>query len=266
MSNNAPTKNVMKEDFGWEIPVETVPLPSKGIIYSPDSTLYNRETLQIKAMTAQEEDILASQAYIKEGTVVLNLIKSCISDKSIDVDSLIAGDRNALMVSIRITGYGPEYNVGHTCVNCGKSNQVIADLSQLSIKRLKEPPTKLGENIFSFKLPVTGKTVDFKFLDGYDKKEIAIKEKRLKGMGIYREQPVTSYLENVIVSIDGVTDKNKITHFVKNMPARDSKKLRDHIQDLEPGIDMSWKYICESCNSENNFNIPVTPEFFWPST
>ena len=63
-----------------------------------------------------------------------------------------------------------------------------------------------------------------------------------------------------------VTDKNKITHFVKNMPARDSKKLRDYIQDLEPGIDMSWNYICESCNSENNFNIPVTPEFFWPST
>ena len=133
MNEGMPTSNVMKDEFGWEVPVESVPLPSKGVIYSPDSLLYNTETLQIKAMTAKEEDILSSQAFIKENVAVEKLIQSCLIEKSIDVNELITGDRNALMVSIRITGYGTDYNVSHSCENCGSSNKVEVDLSQLTI-------------------------------------------------------------------------------------------------------------------------------------
>ena len=132
-----PTSNVMKDEFNWEVPVESVPLPSKGIIYSPDSLLYNTETLQIKAMTAKEEDILTSQAYIKEGVMIEKLISSCLIDKSINVNDLIAGDRNALMVSIRITGYGSDYNVSHTCTSCDHVNKITANLSELKIKRFR---------------------------------------------------------------------------------------------------------------------------------
>ena len=99
-SSHMMKNNIMKDDFGWEVPVESVPLPSRGVIYSPDSTVYNTETVQIKAMTALEEDILMSQPLIKNGTVITELIKSCVIDKSIDVDSLTLGDRNALMISI----------------------------------------------------------------------------------------------------------------------------------------------------------------------
>ena len=120
--------------------------------------------------------------------------------------------------------------------------------------------------MFIYDLPVTKKRVEFKYLTGHDQKEIDIKEKRYKNMGIKYDNTVTSYLENVIVSIDGVYDKNKIHHFVKNMPALDSRKLRKHIKDSEPGVDMSWNYECNDCGYENNFNMPMTSEFFWPST
>lgn len=266
MYEEIPTSNVMKDDFGWEVPVESVPLPSKGVIYNPDSLLYNTETLQIKAMTAKEEDILTSQAFIKENTVVEKLIQSCLIEKSIDVNELITGDRNALMVSIRITGYGSDYKVTHMCENCSSTNTIDVDLSQLSIRRLSEKPVQEGLNLFEFKLPVTGKVVQYKFLNGHNQKEIAVIEKRLKNSGIIQNNNVTSFLENTIVSIDGVTDKNKIKHFINNMPALDSRKLRTHIKKAEPGIDMTWKYSCKNCGHGNDMQLPITSEFFWPST
>lgn len=259
-------KNIIKNDFGWEVPYETVPLPSEGIIYDPDTTLFNKKSLQIKAMTAKEEDILTSQAYIKSGTVIENLIKSCLVDKSFNVNDLIAGDRNALMISIRITGYGSDYKMTHNCNNCGGKNNVNANLSELEIKRLKTKPVENGKNLFEFTLPVTNKKVVYKYLTGHDEIEEEIKEKRKESLGINTSNKVTSFLENVIVSIDGITDKNKITHFIRNMPALDSRRLRLHIRESEPGIDMNWQYQCEFCNKSNNISLPITSEFFWPST
>ena len=76
------------------------------------------ETVDIKAMTAREEDILTSRAFIKKGTVITELIRSCLVDKRIDPNSLLSGDRNALMVAIRVTGYGVEYSTEVTCPVC----------------------------------------------------------------------------------------------------------------------------------------------------
>lgn len=258
--------DIMRDEFGWTVPVESVPLPSRGMIYSPDSMLYNTETLQIKAMTAKEEDILTSQALIKENTVIENLIASCLVDKTINVNNLTNGDRNALMVSIRITGYGSDYKVTHNCFGCGHQNNVNVQLNNLQIKRLNQEPEESGKNLFSYTLPVTKKKVVYKFLTGNDQKEIALTEKRLKAAGVVYDNNITSFLENTIVSIDGITDKNKIKHFVLNMPALDSRKLRRHIQESEPGIDMSWEYKCQNCGHANDISIPITAEFFWPST
>ena len=266
MINGIPQNNVMKDDFNWEVPVESIPLPTRGIIYSPDSLLFNTETLQIKAMTAKEEDILTSQAFIKENIVVEKLIASCLIEKSIDVNQMITGDRNALMVSIRVTGYGADYNISHSCGNCGHNNNINVDLSKLAIKRLKTAPIEEGKNIFEYTLPVTKKVVRYKFLTGYDQKEIAITEKRLKKAGVAYDNTVTSFLENTILAVDGVTDKNKIKHFVINMPALDSRSLRQHIRQSEPGIDMTWNYDCSDCNHSNDIALPITSEFFWPNT
>lgn len=261
-----PKRDILKDDFGWDIPVETVPLPSRGVIYNPDSFLYNRESLNIKAMTAHEEDILSSAAFIKEGTSVIRAIKSCITDPDVDVDEMIAGDRNALMVSMRITGYGSSYPVHHSCASCRTRNEVTVELNNLSINRLDQEPVEKGKNLFEYILPVTGKKVRYKFLTGRDEREDSIKRDRLEKAGIVSNNTVTSFLERSIVSIDNVDDKNKISHFVKNMPALDSRKLRLHIINSEPGIDMSWEYQCSTCGTDNSFNIPITSEFFWPRT
>jgi hypothetical protein len=257
--------NIMKDDFGWEVPVESVPLPSKGVIYSPNSILHGKETLQIKAMTAQEEDILMSPALAKDGSTIIHLIKSCLIDKSIDVNELIAGDRNALMISIRVTGYGTHYPININCENCSKLNEVDVDLSTLEIKRLNISPIEIGKNEFSFDLPVMKKQVIFKYLNANDDKNRQAKvdfiEKHSQGL---RTNNVTSFLEESIVSIDGIKDKNKIVHFVKNMPAFDSKSLRKYINENAPGINMKQECTCSYCGHKNEFNLPINSNFFWP--
>ena len=199
MNEGMPTSNVMKDEFGWEVPVESVPLPSRGVIYSPDSLIYNTETLQIKAMTAREEDILSSQAYIKENSVVENLIVSCLMEKSIDVNDLIIGDRNALMVSIRITGYGTDYKIKHSCESCSHSNEVVVDLSKLGIKRLVEEPLAPGKNIFQYQLPVTKKNIHYKFLNGHNQKEIACLTQRCIGYQFVIEDGIFADLRNILM-------------------------------------------------------------------
>ena len=144
------THNQAQQDLGFDIPVETVPLPSQGKIYSEDNWFYNKETIDIKSMTANEEDILASQAYIKKGTVIEELIKSCVMNRDANVDDLVIGDRNAVSIAIRITGYGSDYTVVSQCANCSASNDVIVDLSELEIKRLTIEPVSENETKFIF--------------------------------------------------------------------------------------------------------------------
>tara|TARA_R110002126_G_scaffold280825_1_gene428391 strand:+ start:257 stop:1087 length:831 start_codon:yes stop_codon:yes gene_type:complete len=266
MPDGLARQNVMKEDFGWEVPIEAIPLPSRGTLYSPDSVLYNRETLKIKSMTAHEEDILASPAFHKDGSTITQLIKSCLTDNAIDPDDLILGDRISLMVGIRVTGYGPAYNASSSCKSCDHMNKFEADLSSLEINRLKIKPVSEGVNEFEFNLPVTKKKVTFKYLTGGEERlRNQTSKNQSKVLKTKIETNVTSYLESTIASVDGIRDRLKIKHFIYNMPAFDSKKLRSFILDNEPGINMSHNLTCERCGVSNDVSLPITSEFFWPS-
>ena len=259
------TRDVMKDDFGFEIPVESIPLPSKGITYPSDSPLHNCETVDVRAMTAREEDILTSRALIKKGTVISELIKSCLVDKRVDVSQLLSGDRNALMVALRVTGYGADYNVEADCPACGAKSKQTFNLSELELKPLDLDPVEPGTNLFETMLPVTKKKVRFKFLTGADEEEILTIQERKKKAGGMGDNVVTTRLQFSIVAIEGKTDKNLINSFIRNMPARDSLHLRNHIDKHEPGIDMTSHMDCPSCSETSEVRIPLGVTFFWPS-
>ena len=266
MSEGMEKRNVLKDDFGWEVPVDNVPLPSKGAIYDPDSRLFNKEFIKIKAMTAREEDILSSRALLQEGTAIKHLIKSCLIDKDINIDELTSGDKDALLVSIRITGYGSDYHVSTNCESCGFSNDVTVDLSELEIKRLSIKPVEEGQNKFRFTLPVSKKVVIFKFLNSFDYENIAAKIKFSKNkLGMKIEGVITLFLEEAIISIDNIKEKHKIKKFVDNMPAYDSRALRDYIAENEPRVIMEHSFKCSNCDHDNTSSLPMKQNFFWPS-
>ena len=260
------TRDVMKDDFGFEIPVESVPLPTRGVVYSPDSPLHLSETVDIRAMTAREEDILTSRALIKKGTVITNLLQSCVVDKRVDVQKMLSGDRNAMMVSLRITGYGAEYATEVDCPSCGDRAKHDFDLSSLSIKELQIQPLEQGVNLFEFKLPVTKKVINFKFLTGADEEEIMVIQERKKKTGSQADSLVTTRLQFSIISVDGKTDRNLISSFVRSMPARDSMALRQFIDKNEPGIDMKTFMQCDACGETSEVRMPLGAGFFWPET
>ena len=262
------SRNVMKEDFGMEIPVEVVPLPSQGKIYPEGTSIHNCETLEIKAMTAREEDILTSRALIKKGTVISELLRSCLIDKSINVDAMISGDRNALMTAIRITGYGADYQVEVTCPECGESSKQEFNLAELPIKRLEIQPIEEGANRFSFTLPVSKKNVVFRFLTGADEQNISIEQDRKKKKKLSGDVDslVTNRLLYSIVSVDGVDGRNKISMFVRHMPARDSRMLRKFMDDNEPGVEMKAWMECSNCLESSEVGLPIGVSFFWPDS
>lgn len=256
-----------RQAIGFDLPVAEVPLPSRGLVY-PDGPLAGAETIEIKAMTAREEDILMNRTLVRKGTVVTELIKSCIVDKNIDVNSMISGDRNALMVAVRITGYGADYSPKVTCPSCESQQDFSVNLESLPVKELDLGKLKQvghGQNAFEFLLPLSKKTVIFKFLTGKEEERILqdIEAKRKKG--IVQENLVTTKLMNSIVAIEGNTERGFINQFCQHMPARDSLALRKVLDESEPGVDMSSDFVCNSCGHTEVLTVPLGPSFFWPN-
>ena len=261
-----PVRNVMKDDFNFEVPVESVPLPSMGVVYGTDSPLFRQETVDIKAMTAREEDILTSRALIKKGTVITHLLRSCMINKQVDPDEMLTGDRNAIMTAIRITGYGADYNVEVECPACSERSKQKFDLTTLPIKRLNVNPIAEGANLFEYVLPVSKKKVRFKFLTGADEAELGVMQERRKKQGSAADNLVTQRLMFAIQAVDNVTDKTKIAAFCRNMPARDSLELRRHIDLNEPGVEMKSWMDCPSCLEHAEVRLPIGAAFFWPDS
>lgn len=255
----------VKAEFGLDIPVEMAPLPSCGRVYPKDSPLHGLEELDITPMTAREEDILTSEGLLKKGTVITELIKSCLVNKYVDPGHMLIGDRNALMVSIRITGYGADYEAETQCSSCSVTTPKAFDLAGLELRRLTIEPVSEGMNLFEFALPYTKKRVRFRFLTGDDETEIMATTAKQKKLGLRSDTMVTTNLLYSIVSIEGIEDRGKIARFVKMMPARDSMALRMYMRDHEPGIIMKQEVTCDACGEAEEVAMPMGVKFLWPA-
>ncbi len=251
-------------DPNYAPPVTSVKLPSKGLVYPPESPLYMLESVDIKSVSAKEENILASPVLIKKGIVLTTLMQACITNRSINPDKMLVGDRNAILTAIRISAYGPHYSARVTCPECGEAADSDFDLSRLNLKTLDvEPAEGPGTNVFTFTLPVSKREVKFKLLDAetmvqLDKDIEAIRKKT------GQEQNVTMRLAAQIVSIAGVDPKN-LVRAVDDLAARDSRSLRVYMDEIAPGVDMAQEYECDSCGKTSEVEIPIGTEFFWPT-
>lgn len=257
-------------DVDFTVPVATVPLPSKGVVYPTSSPLFGVTSLDIKSMTAQEENILTSKALLRKGTVITQLMRSCITNKLIDPDELLVGDRNAIVYAIRISGYGPEYLVQVECPvpDCGHREEVAFDLSRLPIKQMGVTPVAEGENRFVFNLPMLKRPAYFKLMTGAMAHELSRtleSSKKARGVGAAEEE-VTTRLVMQVIQIGNETDPGKLAKMIRTMPARDSRELREYMDDVAPGIDMYQSYTCSACETESEVDVPMGPEFFWPAS
>ena len=240
-------------DEKFKLPTETIELPSKGLLYPEDSELA-KGTLEMKYMTAKEEDILTNQSYIKNGTVLDKLMKSLIVSK-IEFDDLLIGDKNAIMVSARILGYGSEYSFEYN----GETQTI--DLSSLENKPLKEELYKNRLNEFEFTLPHSKNSVTFKLLTHKDEQDISRELEGLKKINKDSSTELSTRLKYLITSVEGSREKKDIREFVENyFLAKDSRALREYIKEIQPDVDLTFF----PDNGSDRISIPIGVSFFWP--
>ena len=236
----------------FKFPTEEVELPSKGLIYPKDNPLSSGK-VEIKYMTAKEEDILSNQSYIEKGTVLDKLLESVVVSK-INIDDLIVGDKNAILVATRVLGYGADYKV---TIN-GKTENI--DLSELENKEFDSSTMLENKNEFSFTLPHSNTNITYKILDGHDEKKIERELKGLKKLNPNSSPDASTRLKYTLLSVNGETEKKEVREFVDNyFLARDTRAFREHLRQTQPDVNLNV-----TLDSGEEVAVPIGLSFFWP--
>lgn len=239
----------------FKFPTEVIDLPSKGLLYPKESPLASGK-LEMKYMTAKEEDILTNQNYIQKGIVIDKLLQSLIVG-DIDYNQLVTGDQNAVMIAARILGYGKDYEFTY-----GGEKQVV-DLTTLEDKPFNESLITPHVNEFKFTLPFSKTDVTFKILTVGDEDKIKQELLGLKKINKESNPELSTRLKYIITSVDGVRELGAIRSFVDNqLLARDSKALREYIRQVQPDIDL--RVTVSVGGAEEDIALPINVSFFWP--
>ena len=251
----------------YDFPTEVLALPSKGSLYPEDSPLRSGE-IDVKYMTAKEEDILTSTNLIEKGLVIDRLLTSVIADPKVKLDDLLIGDKNALMLGTRVLGYGKDYEVVIEDPDTGLEVEHTFDLTELETKKVDEKLFKSGENKFEFKLPHSKRVIEFKLLTHKDErdieKEVKAYTKIAQASGVSNE--LTTRLKKQLISVDGETERKVINNFVDNQfLSLDTKEFRKYQVDITPDIIFEAEYTSQ-IGDPHTVQIPIGVRFFWPES
>lgn len=254
-TQNSETNNPLLE---FVKPTHFVELPSKGKSYPDGHPLKEKEVIEIYQMTAKDEDILTSESLLKKGIAIDRFVENIIVDKSIDTNTILVCDKNAILLDSRLLGYGPDYNVEVTCPNCYTSSKRDYDLNEKKMSFGKEELIS-EDGLIKYKLPRSGVEVELKLLTSREESQII--QSVLKNN---EKQNVELQLSLLIHSANGITDKSQILQFIEAMPIIDSLSLRKHYKDVSPNVELRYDFTCKSCGHEQELEVPLSADFFWP--
>ena len=264
----APTTPAAPTSLSYVTPTEFVELPSRGQFYPTDHPLHGKDVIEMRFMTAKDEDILTSPALLKKGVAIDRLIQNLVVDNNINPSNLLIGDKNAMLLAARISGYGEQYPVALQCNSCGEVTQHDFNLAELELNHGVQPGE--GNNVsltergtFIAELPVTKFSAEFRLLTGEDENYLQQSAEKLKKYSL-PEASATNLLKRLVVTINGVESSSEISNFIDNMPAQDARFLRACVQVVTPNVDMSQEVECSSCGAVTETEVPFTSEFFWP--
>lgn len=279
-NNQKRVKNTPKQEEQEEVvtptasplsfvtPTEFVELPSKGRFYGPSHPLSGKDTVEIRFMTAKDEDILTSQTLLKKGVAIEKFLSNVIVDKRIQPNRLLIGDRNAILIAARVTGYGETYETSVTCPSCNTKATFPFNLKQASVysgdNHEDYAITEMDDGTFLVDLPLTKVQAQIRILNGEDEAQITQMVDRNKRRTSI-EGNLTAQFNRFIVSLNGDNDRNTIERFIEMMPAYDSRYLRAAYRCITPNVDLTQDFICGNCGHEQEMGVPFTADFFWPN-
>lgn len=279
ISNDKPyTLDSLNEVIAKQpFPCTLIDLPSEGLLY-PTSNPLSLGKIVMKYRTAKEEDILTSEDLIAQGIMFDVYFKNMIVSK-MNYDDLILGDKDAVMINAKILGDGKEYPLRKmVCPKCnhvhekdalGTSQPYCVDLTTL---KYKQPDKSLynRDNIFEVVLPYSKKTVYFKLLTVGDDKAVDAEIEKLSKLtklsgGVSKE--FTTRLRKMIVKIDDISDPTKLYSIIENTTSYDLKELKKKINEVTPGVNTSFTFVCHKCKHEvEDVKLRIDSNFFWPNS
>jgi hypothetical protein len=247
-----------------------VPLPSKGLTYGPSHPLHAKEVTSILELTPLEESIMYDKKKIRDGTVVDDLVQACLYDKTLNVQTLLSGDRDILFALIRAEGFDQYYHFDISCPKCETTQEIKYDIykhlrfKELDLKEVKqiEPYT----NRFLFVAPKSELKIEYRYLTVGESKKAAAKKKERQKAGIDPRLEVAHDLSALVNSINGITDQREIFNTLCRLPGKDSIAFRRHIFKTEPGLDTSFDFVCKErdCEHSEKLDIQLNASFFFP--
>ena len=257
------------QDFSFVIPTEFVELPSGGRFYPQGHPLHGCGSLEIKQMTAKEEDILTSRNLLRKGIALDRVIESVIRDRKVNADDLLVGDKNAIIISTRVSGYGSDYTTQVTCPNCSHPQEYTFDLNDASIYTGDDAAIEALEitnnqnGTFTTTLPRTNVEVTFRLLTGRDEKQM-MQQLEMARKKNRPEQTITLQLSRMIVGVAGTSEPKAIKYLIENIPSSDSRHLRNAYKVAAPNVDLTQYFECSECDHAQDMEVPLTADFFWP--
>jgi len=260
MMNN----NENQQSFSFVVPTEFVELPSEGKYYPSGHPLHNQPNIEIKQMTAKEEDILTSQSLLKQGVALDRVLQSVVIDNRINVNSLLVGDRNALLIAIRVSGYGSEYITQVACPACSTKQNYTFDLNAIEADRggKLNNVTSNDDGTFTTVLPKSKLSATFRLLTGADEKNIERLKNKNKNK---RDRLITGHLRSMLIEIEDNDSEEALNYVVDNIPSLDSAHLRKCYKEIAPDLDMKQYFECNNCDHSQALEVPLTADFFWPN-
>jgi len=263
-STPPPTEEV--KNLHFVTPTDFVELPSRGQYYQEGHPLCGQEHIEIRQMTAKDEDILTSGALLKKGIAIERLVENLIVDKNIRVEDLLVGDKNAILITARISAYGALYETKIKCPFCDHFSNYEFNLEEVKVDygEADAETAELTQNkTFLITLPASNAQVEVRLLTGVDEQKYMFMLQQHKKHNL-NQATVTDQMKMFVVAVNGVYDPSQISSFIDNMPAKDSRHLRNTYSKISPNIDLTQDFSCLYCNSETKLEVPLTADFFWP--
>jgi len=264
-ATTTPTRSPLE----FVTPTDFVELPSRGVGYAKTHPLHGKEVLEIKYMTAKEEDILTSRSLLRKNMAVERLLQSIILNKTIDPKTMLTGDRNAVLIQARASAYGREYTTLVSCPACGEKSKHSFDLESPAIWNGSETGTAIAEmertenGTFLVTCPATKFKVELKLMTGEDEQWIThVSQSNKKNK--MPENLMSLQYQRMIVSVEGHSERRVLDHFLKNAPAKDMRFLKNVYREISPDVKITKEFECPSCDHEQELEVPFGADFFWP--
>lgn len=259
-----------------DIKSKPIDLPSEGYFYPEDHPL-SKGTVEVRHMTAADEDILTDEQLIQKGEVMDRLLENVIVEEGIDLDDVLNGDIGGIMLATRIMAYGPQYAFETDCPVCGEKNQKTADLTEIQSKEIPFGEFEPHQTEFEMTLPATEADVRFGLLTRGDVQHIDTEINRVKRNAGKRNKDgkrkagkqvstnMTTRLRYLLEEVNGERDIKEIRSFVDQMPARDSLALRKEVGRINPDLNLEYEFVCDFCAHMEEIDIPLDETFFFPT-